>query len=213
MKDNFERCLSEILKHEGGWADHPSDPGGATMKGVTIGTFSQFKGRRVTKDELRAISDADLREIYRRGYWNKVRGDDLPYGLDLVAFDGAVNSGPSRGAKWLQRGLGVAEDGAVGPQTIAAAQVANVGHVIDAATDARLAFLRNLKTWGTFGKGWQRRVDQVRASALDMTKLRKPSVTIGKPHVNQTKKKEHEAPVVLRQGFLAWLINLLTRGK
>lgn len=172
MKQNFDRCLEHTLRHEGGWADHPADPGGATMKGVTIGTFAQFKGRKVTKAELREISDTDLRAIYRRGYWDKVRGDDLPAGLDLVAFDGAVNSGPSRGARWLQSALGVGADGKVGPQTIAAARQAmaerETSDVIRRACEARLRFLRGLKTWPTFGKGWDRRVQDVQAEALRM---------------------------------------------
>lgn len=168
MKDNFDRCLAEVLKHEGGWADHPKDPGGATMKGVTIGTFAGFKGRKVTKAELRAISDDDLRAIYRRKYWDVVRGDDLPAGLDLVAFDAAVNSGPARGARWLQAGVGVKTDGKVGPETLAHARAANVRLAIGRALDARLAFLRGLKTWPTFGRGWQRRVDDVRRVALEM---------------------------------------------
>jgi len=189
MKDNFEACLREVLKHEGGWADHPKDPGGATMKGVTIGTFAQFKGRKVTKDELRNISDADLRAIYRRKYWDVVRGDDLPRGLDLVAFDGAVNSGPSRGARWLQHGLHVATDGKIGPATLAAAQRANVPQVIDYACNARLDFLRRLKTWPTFGKGWSRRVSDVRETAKRMAS----SVTRPAQHVSETPKREHEA--------------------
>lgn len=168
MRDNFAACLPEILKHEGGWADHPKDPGGATMKGITIGTFAQWRGRKVTKAELRAISDAEVAAIYKRNYWDKVRADDLPAGLDLVAFDAAVNSGPSRGARWLQAGLGVAADGKVGPKTIAAAQAADADDAINRALDVRLAFLRGLKTWPTFGKGWGRRVADVRAKALAM---------------------------------------------
>jgi len=170
MKDNFAACLAETLRHEGGWADNPKDPGGATMKGITIGTYSQFKGRKVTKDELRAIPDADLQTIYRRNYWDKVRGDELPAGLDLVAFDGAVNSGPSKGAKWLQTALGVPVDGAIGPQTIAAAQSTNAGQAIDRACDARLAFLKSLKTWPEFGNGWSDRVAKIRATAKVMAK-------------------------------------------
>lgn len=170
----FDKCLAITLKHEGGWSDHPSDPGGATMKGVTIGTYAQFKGRRVTKAELRAISDADLRAIYRRNYWNKVRGDDLPPGLDLVAFDAAVNSGPARGSRWLQGALSVAQDGKVGPVTIQAAQKARglvgAGGPIDRACDARMAFLRGLKTWSTFGKGWTTRVEDIRAKATAMAR-------------------------------------------
>lgn len=168
MKGNFDACLTETLRHEGGWADHPEDPGGATMKGVTIGTFAQFKGRKVTKAELRAISDADLRAIYRRKYWDKVRGDELPAGLDLVAFDAAVNSGPARGARWLQQALGVAADGKIGPVTLDAAQKADAGFIIERALNNRMAFLRGLKTWSTFGRGWTARVDAIRAAALRM---------------------------------------------
>lgn len=170
MKANFERCLAEVLKHEGGWADHPKDPGGATMKGVTIGTFAQFKGRKVTKEELRNISDADLRAIYRRKYWDVVRGDDLPAGLDLVALDGAVNSGPSRGARWLQSALGVTADGRIGPATLDAAGRREAGPTIIQACAARMAFLRGLKTWPTFGKGWSRRVFSVERTALEMAR-------------------------------------------
>jgi lysozyme family protein len=169
MKDNFDHCLALVLRHEGSWADHPKDPGGATMKGVTIGTFAQFKGRKVTKEELRNIRDADLRAIYRRKYWDVVRGDELPDGIDLVAFDAAVNSGPSRSARWLQHALGVAMDGKVGPQTLAYARASNAKLTVEKAIAARLSFLRGLKTWQTFGKGWQRRVDSVKSDALKMT--------------------------------------------
>lgn len=168
MKDSFDACLAETLRHEGGWADDPDDPGGATMKGVTIGTFAQYKGRKVTKAELRAISDSDLRTIYRRNYWDKVRGDDLPPGLDLVAFDAAVNSGPARGARWLQQALGVTADGKIGPVTLDAAQKADAGFIIERALNNRMAFLRGLKTWWKFGKGWTARVDAIRAAALRM---------------------------------------------
>jgi lysozyme family protein len=207
MKDNFERCLAEVLKHEGGWADHPKDPGGATMKGVTIGTFAQFKGRKVTKEELRAISDADLRAIYRRKYWDVVKADDLPAGLDLVAFDAAVNSGPSRGAKWLQDGLGVASDGKVGPMTIRAAQHANVKLAIWKALDARLAFLRRLKTWPTFGKGWQRRVDDVRRVALEMV-VAEPAVTKELQPTKDITKAMKESPWAL---IIAAIVKLFRR--
>lgn len=166
MKSNFDFCLREVLRHEGGWADHPADPGGATMKGITIGTYAQWKGRTVTKAELRAISDKEVAAIYRRNYWDKVRGDDLPGGLDLVAFDAAVNSGPSRGARWLQQALGVPEDGAIGNVTLSAARAQYAPAVIERAIGFRLAFLRRLKTWQHFGKGWTRRVEDVRAKAL-----------------------------------------------
>ena len=200
MRDNFERCLAEVLKHEGRWSDHPADPGGATMKGVTIGTFAQFKGRKVTKAELRAISDADLRAIYRRKYWDVVKGDDLPPGLDLVVFDAAVNSGPGHGARWLQRALGVTADGRIGPATIEAARRAAGASVIMSACAIRMDFLRGLKTWPTFGKGWTRRVEAVERAALDMA--RAPHVNVAsdpltsKPvDVSETAKREHQTPI------------------
>ncbi|TRW94941.1 hypothetical protein FNJ84_17770 [Paracoccus sp. M683] len=168
MRDNFDRCLRAVLAHESGWADHPSDPGGATMKGITIGTYRAWKGRTVSKTELRNISDAEVSEIYRKNYWDNVRGDDLPSGLDLVAFDAAVNSGVSRGAKWLQGAVGAAADGAVGPNTVSAARAADPFRAVNAACDARLQFLHRLKTWPTFGKGWSRRVAEVREMALSM---------------------------------------------
>ncbi len=206
MKHNFERCLAEVLKHEGGWADHPKDPGGATMKGVTIGTYAQFKGRKVTKDELRNISDAELQAIYRRGYWDKVRGDDLPGGLDMVAFDAAVNSGPSRGAKWLQEALGVAADGKIGPATLEAARAQYAPAVIERAVGFRLAFLKRLKTWGTFGRGWQRRVDEVKAFALSLADTRPAAPA--RPDTGSPSKSDL-VPVAAKGGLIAAIVGLL----
>lgn len=195
MKSNFDRCLAETLKHEGGWADDPHDPGGATMRGITIGTFRAWKGRAVTKAELRAISDADLRAIYRQNYWDAVRGDDLPAGLDLVAFDAAVNSGVSRGAKWLQTALGASADGRIGPKTIAAAKAAHPEAVIDRAIAARMSFLRTLSTWSRYGRGWTSRVESVREVATGMAKA--PSIPVT------------DATTAPGQGFIAALLALL----
>ncbi len=206
MKSNFDLCLQKVLQHEGGWADHPNDPGGATMRGVTIGTFAQFKGRKVTKDELRNISDADLHTIYRRKYWDVIRGDDLPLGIDYATFDAAVNSGPSRGARWLQQSLAVEPDGKVGPITVEAAAAANPRDVIERSTAARLSFLRMLKTWPTFGRGWQRRVDDVRDDAIQM--IPRPPFA-SPPHVNETPKIEHDADNVSKPGIWAALIAAL----
>src|SRR5690606_10266721 len=120
MEANFQRALSLVLKHEGGWADHPADPGGATMKGVTLATYRACINKNGTKDDLRNITQAQLEKVYREQYWNKVRGDDLPSGVDYAVFDFAVNSGPSRAIKYLQRILLVPQDGIIGPQTMAA---------------------------------------------------------------------------------------------
>ena len=171
MKTNYEACLAETLKHEGGWADHPSDPGGATMKGVTLATYRKYYPN-ATKADLRKINDADLRRIYRT-YWDAVKGDELPPGLDMVAFDGAVNSGPIRGAQWVQHAVDVMPDGKIGPKTLEKAwQLMDppAAGPIDRAITARLNFLKSLKTWPNFGKGWQARVDAVRAKAITMAR-------------------------------------------
>jgi lysozyme family protein len=170
MNRNFQRALALVLKHEGGYVDHPKDPGGATNKGITIATFRRYVKRDGTKDDLRRISDADVKPIYKTKYWDKVRGDDLPDGLDYAVFDFAVNSGTGRAPKYLQRVLGVAQDGVIGPTTLKAAHNANVEFAIDRLCDDRMAFLRGLSTFSTFGRGWTSRVSGVRIEAQRMAK-------------------------------------------
>lgn len=166
MKGNFERCHAITAKWEGGWSDHPADNGGATMYGITIGTLRAWRGKPVTKDDVRKLTKAEALKIYRAWYWQPVRGDDLPAGLDLVVYDLAVNSGPSRGAKFLQSAIGVPADGHVGPETVNAAKGVNVAATINRICDARLSWLRGLDDWKHFGKGWTNRVQDVRAKAL-----------------------------------------------
>lgn len=173
MKDNFEECLRHVLHHEGGFVNDPQDPGGATNMGVTIGTMRKL-GLDIDGDgdvdvaDVRSIPKATVAAVYRGQYWNAVKGDDLPAGLDLVAFDGAVNSGPARGAKWLQLALGVPADGHIGDVTLGAARRLAGANVVSAACDARLSFLRGLKTWKRFGKGWSSRVESIRTAAIHM---------------------------------------------
>jgi len=164
----FDACLREILRHEGGWADHPMDPGGATMQGITLRTYSRWIGRLVTKEELFNIPAAHRDAIYRDEYYDKVRGNDLPKGVDLVVFDMAVNSGPSRAARTLQAALGVQVDGKIGPQTIQAAKVVHPSGLISDYCKSRLAFLRSLDGWTTFAGGWKARVEDVGSVATKM---------------------------------------------
>ena len=168
MKSNFKASLAHVLVSEGGWADHPEDPGGPTMKGITLAVFKRHFGQDKKKDDLRNISDAQLAEIYASGYWEKCRCDDLPEGLDYTVFDGAVNSGPGRSAKWLQKAVGAKTDGSIGPKTLARVSESDPVLTIEHICDERLTFLKKLSTWSSFGKGWQRRVERVRATALVM---------------------------------------------
>lgn len=168
MKENFDNALKLVLVHEGGWSDHPRDPGGATMKGITLAVFQRHYGTNKTKDDLRNISDEQLKAIYRTDYWNKCLCDEIALGLDYAVFDAAVNSGPGRSAKWLQAAVGAPQDGAIGPVTLTNAAGKNTIDVINSACDRRLSFLRSLGTWSDFDKGWGRRVENVRASAIGM---------------------------------------------
>ncbi|TIO15659.1 MAG: hypothetical protein E5X86_19930 [Mesorhizobium sp.] len=175
MNRNFDRALSLVLKHEGGYVNHPRDPGGATNKGITIATFRRYVNAKGTPEDLKRITTAQAGIVYRRQYWDAIRGDELPDGVDYAVFDFAVNSGPSRAAKYLQAILGTVQDGRIGPATIAASKAKPAGVVIDALCDARLSFLKRLKTWGTFGKGWSARVSSVRFQALVMIKANPPA--------------------------------------
>lgn len=165
---NFDAVLPLVLKHEGGWSDHPRDPGGATNLGITRATLSGWLGRQASKAEVRALTVEKVKPIYRKNYWDKIAGDDLPAGVDYAVFDFAVNSGPARAAKNLQRIAGVPQDGIIGVQTLRAIKAIPAGEVVQRLCADRLAFLKGLGTWSTFGKGWASRVDGVRATALRM---------------------------------------------
>ena len=168
MKDNFDKSLALVLIHEGGFADHPRDPGGATMKGVTLATFRRFFGADKTVTDLKNITQAQLALVYRTGYWDKCSADQLPSGVDYAVFDAAVNSGPVRAARFLQAAVGGTVDGVIGPATLVAVDARNPTATINSLCDQRLAFLRGLSTFADFGRGWSRRVSDVRQQALLM---------------------------------------------
>lgn len=168
MKTNFKEALKHVLIYEGGWADHPRDPGGATMKGVTLLVYRNHFGADKSKEDLRNISDSELEQIYRKGYWDRCRCDDLPSGVDFAVFDSAVNSGPGRGAKWLQASIGAAQDGGIGPKTLAKVKGHKPVDIVNDICDNRLNFLRGLNNWSVFGKGWNRRIDALRKEAVHM---------------------------------------------
>lgn len=167
-QSNFGRCLDMLLKHEGGFVNHPKDPGGMTNLGVTRATYEQFLGRAVTEDEMRALTPEDVAPVYKKDYWDKVKGDDLPSGVDWCVFDWAVNSGPARAAKALQLVVGATVDGAIGPKTLAQVEKANPEVIIETIHNIRQEFYEKLKTFDTFGKGWTRRNKETLEQALEM---------------------------------------------
>jgi lysozyme family protein len=163
MRGNFERALAAVLVHEGGYVNHPKDPGGATNKGVTQRVYDDYRLHRgMAPRSVRHIQPTEIEDIYRRQYWDAVRCDDLPAGVDYCVFDLAVNSGTNRAARFLQRAVGVLEDGKIGPITIAAVKNVPPALLVDSICDERICFLRSLGTFATFGKGWTRRVSDVR---------------------------------------------------
>lgn len=169
MKNNYDAALQHVLKSEGLWSDNPKDPGGATMKGITFAVFKEWKKNpNLTKDDLRNISDQDVHDLYKQLYWNKVRGDDLPSGVDYAVFDAAVNMGVGRAAKLIQKAAGVTADGAIGSGTMQAVESADPKELIEKFSQLKEEFYRGLSTFDTFGKGWLRRVAEVKTFSESM---------------------------------------------
>ena len=171
MKSNFQQSLLAVLRHEGGYVNNPADPGGMTNLGCTKAVWEEWVGHPVDERDMRRLSPADVAPLYKAKYWNKINGDALPAGLDYVVFDCAINSGPGRAAKFLQEVIGVTADGAIGPNTLKALAAHNTSEVIDAYQAKRLAFMQSLPAWGTFGRGWGRRVTEVAATGGSMMSM------------------------------------------
>ncbi|WP_134497668.1 glycoside hydrolase family 108 protein [Microvirga pakistanensis] len=163
---SFAKALAFVLRHEGGFSDHPRDPGGATNYGITRETLSRARGQPVSVDDVRHLDIDEASAIYRRFYWDAVRADELPPGLDLALFDLAVNSGPGRAVRLLQQVLGIEADGLIGPITLEAVRNTDPVEAIRRLTRARLDFLSRLVTWPVFGRGWRRRVLDAEQEAL-----------------------------------------------
>jgi lysozyme family protein len=169
--ERFTRCLKAVLKHEGGYVDHPRDPGGATNLGITLGTAKAYRldldgDGDVDKNDVRLLTPETAAPVYKDGYWLKCQCDKLPSGVDYMVFDLAVNSGTNRAIRYLQRAVGVAEDGKIGPKTLLAVQNSNAAVVVSRMGDIRETFFRSLPTFNTFGRGWLRRLVDVEKTAL-----------------------------------------------
>ena len=170
MQGNFDRCLALLLKHEGGFVHHPSDPGGMTNLGVTIRVWEEWVGHPVSEKEMRKLTPLMVAPLYKRKYWDACRADELVHGVDYCVFDVAVNSGVGRAIKFLQSCVGVTTDGGFGPATMTAIKKAeeDPAALIELYCAKRLEFLQSLKTFEVFGKGWSRRVAEVKDEALKM---------------------------------------------
>lgn len=151
---NFDQAFHHLLGHEGGYSNHPNDPGGETMWGVTI-AVARANGYN---GSMRDMPVATAKAIYRKQYWDSVRADELPPSVRYAVFDAAVNSGVGQAVRWLQRSLGVTEDGKLGPQSMAAANAANTDALRRRMLGFRLAAMTDMKGWPSFSRGWAKRV-------------------------------------------------------
>lgn len=159
---NYKPCLGLVLAHEGGFVNHPKDPGGATNQGITQKVYDGYRRLQgLALQSVKFITPDEVARIYDRQYWRLVKGDELPLGLDYAVFDFAVNSGVSRAVRYLQRLVGAADDGIIGFETMSKTYEAtkmDEGLIILKYCANRMAFLKSLGTFPTFGKGWTRRV-------------------------------------------------------
>ena len=173
MRHNLERSIEEVLRHEGLFTDDPRDPGnahgGATNYGVTLKTYRKYKRNpHLTVEDLKNITMKEVHDIYKVGYWDPVRADELPGGVDFLVFDMAINAGPGRAAKLLQEVINVRADGAIGPITLRTVNQDSPERVVTAYTEAREDYYRSLPHFPTFGRGWLRRTRESETIALTM---------------------------------------------
>jgi lysozyme family protein len=168
MQENWNDSFTAVLKHEGGFVNHPKDPGGMTNLGVTKAAWEAWLARNVTESDMRALTPEKVKPFYKAMYWDKIKGDQLPSGVDYAAYDLAVNSGTGRAAKYLQQIAGTPADGVIGPKSLEAIKACDPKETVDALCGMRLDFLKRLPTFDTFGKGWSRRVAEVKEKATAM---------------------------------------------
>ena len=147
---DFDEAFDILIGHEGGHVDHPDDPGGETKYGISKRAYPDVNIAALTLDDAKAI--------YREDYWDRVRADELPAELRFPLFDAAVNSGVAQSIKWLQRAVGVRDDGVIGPVTMVAVKSSNPHQISSNFLGQRLKHMTDLRHWDQFGRGWARRI-------------------------------------------------------
>jgi lysozyme family protein len=162
---NWKKSFELMLASEGGYVNHPSDPGGMTNLGVTKRVWEEWVGRESNEKEMRSLTPEMVEPLYKRKFWDACKCDDMPSGIDYLVFDFAVNAGVGRSAKILQTAVGVPADGGIGPITLAAVKAQDPAELVQKFSDAKEAFYRSLNTFDTFGKGWLNRVAAVKIKA------------------------------------------------
>ena len=170
MTGNFKECLDLVLKSEGGFVNHPSDPGGMTNLGVTKRVWEEYTGHEADEKIMRGLTPEKVAPLYEQRYWRPTYCEVLPRGLDLLIFSMGINAGTGRCVKLLQSSIGCVADGVIGPRTMELIKSANVADLIRKYSEARRQYYCSLKNFPTFGKGWLARVDREESEALNMAK-------------------------------------------
>ena len=168
MQSNWGNAFKMMLASEGGYVNHPSDPGGMTNLGVTKRVWEEWVGRESNEKEMRSLTPEMVEPLYKRKFWDACKCDDLPSGIDYLVFDFAVNAGVGRSAKILQTAVGATPDGGIGPMTLASVNAIPEAELIEKFSQAKEDFYRSLNTLETFGKGWLNRVAAVKVKATSM---------------------------------------------
>lgn len=197
MQANADWAVTKILISEGGYVNHPEDDGGPTNKGITLATFRRYIKPKATISDLKALTTAQAKDVYRQRFWNSIRADELPSGIDYAVFDFGVNSGPVRAIRYMQASLqhfglyngGI--DGKIGPKTLNGIRSVDPSAFITFYCSARLEYLKGLSDWKAFGNGWENRITRVKADALSLVKT--------------------STPVATKQSLWTWFSNLLQR--
>jgi lysozyme family protein len=176
MKETWPKAFDKLLEHEAGFTDDPRDPGnslpdgrpGCTNLGVTQKAWEDYVKRQVTHDEMKQLTRESVEPFYKGQYWDVLRADELPFGVDYAVFDMGVNSGWPRAAMLLQECVGANPDGKIGPATLAAVAAVPATDLIKQYSQKRLEYMKTLKNWPVHGKGWESRVNEVAALANSM---------------------------------------------
>ena len=197
----FEKCQLITGRWEGGWSNHPSDPGGKTMYGLTDRVWQAYLRQNGKPSRpVKSATQPEVAELFKRQYWDVVQGDKLPPGLDLAVYDFAINSGPARAVRHLQAALGVRQDGEIGHVTLAAAREAydrdDDDDVIVRVMESRQTFLQGLGTWGTFGKGWMNRLRDVGTKAARMEEIEDEALAWSMASTDRNNIAEGPPPVI-----------------
>ena len=156
-----------IQSHEGGFCNHPKDPGGCTNKGVTLGTYQQFFGKNKTVEDLKKITDEEWNHIFKTGFWDKVKADEIQdQSVANIIVDWAYNSGAGRAIKEIQKVLEIPVDGVFGPKTLEAINSREPKELFSKLHTARENYYRGLKNFPTFGRGWLNRLNSIKYGSL-----------------------------------------------